>query len=202
MSSTNRGAERVESDFYATPKEAFEPMLPFISKVKCDVWEPACGDGRLLNWMREAGIRANGTDISKPDGTNFLDDDWYRRCIVTNPPFSLAFEFCRHAVRHSDHVFLLLRLNFLASQKRREWFKEHEPDALFVLSDRPSFALSCTCKGKGEKDGCVNKFTVPTETLRPIICPICGGPVKVTSSDSCEYAWYYWGPSHKRIHHL
>lgn len=148
MSATNRGAVRNERDFYATPKSAFEPLLPYIKAVDKVVWEPACGDLRLIKWMRDYGIQAYGSDIALPsDGEDFLKSDGYQdECIVTNPPYSLAFEFCQHSVAMSEHVFLLLRLNFLASQKRREWFKAHEPSALFILSERPSFT------GNGKTD--------------------------------------------------
>lgn len=140
MSSTNRGAIRNEHDFYATPETAFEPMLEPIYNLRLDVWEPACGDGRLVCWMNRIGIKADGSDINaKINPTNFLNDDTDHDCIVTNPPFSLAFEFCQHAVKHAPHVFMLLRLNFLASRKRKEWFLAHEPSALFVLSKRPDF---------------------------------------------------------------
>ena len=137
MSATNRGSVRNAQDFYATPKEAFDPMLPFIKRVAEVVQEPACGDGRLVVWMNQYGIKAYGSDLN--GGFDFLADQRRHQTVVTNPPFSLAFEFCQHAVEHADHVFLLLRLNFLASIKRREWFKLNEPDALFVLSERPSF---------------------------------------------------------------
>jgi hypothetical protein len=140
MSSTLRGAARNESDFYPTPEAAFKPLLPFIWDVRADVWEPAQGDGRLVRWMNEFRIAADGSDINaKINPTNFLKDDTYRECIVNNPPFSLAFEFAQHAVAHANHVFLLLRLGFLASQKRAEWFRKCPLDALFVLSKRPSF---------------------------------------------------------------
>lgn len=131
---------RNAQDFYATPEGAFKPMLPFIETIGLPVWEPACGDKRLIRWMNEYGIAAAGSDISG-DGfqINFLEDMAYRDCIVTNPPFSLAFEFCQHAFDYSEHVFLLLRLNFLASAKRKEWFQAHEPDAIFVLCKRPDF---------------------------------------------------------------
>lgn len=167
MSSTNRGSTRIESDHYPTPKTAFTPLIPWIKRLDVPVWEPACGDGRLIRWMQEAGIEADGRDIvadAEFNPRNFLEDDDCLPCIVTNPPFSLAFEFCQHAVSHSRHVFLLLRLNFLASKKRAEWFRDNEPSALFVLTKRPSF----------------------TE----------GG------TDSCDYAWFYWGDKIRGIHHL
>lgn len=137
MSATCRGAKRHEADFYATPESAFKPLLPFIKAIGAPVWEPAAGDLRLVDWMTENGIQASGSDLNK--GYDFLHDPDAMACIVTNPPFSLALEFCDHAVRHAPHVFMLLRLNFLASQKRRHWWNIHKPDALFVLSERPSF---------------------------------------------------------------
>ncbi len=137
MSATKRGAKRHEADFYATPEPAFEPLLPFLQLMPGDIWEPACGDGRLINWMRNAGITAGGTDLAR--GVNFLDSEMPHGCIITNPPFSLALEFCDHAIKRAPNVFMLLRLNFLASRKRRDWWNTHKPDALFVLSERPSF---------------------------------------------------------------
>lgn len=138
MSATNRGAVRRESDFYATPLSAFTPLLPYLLKVR-RYWEPACGDGRLIKAMRDFGIDACGADLNGPHPRDFLLDDYCREGIITNPPYSLAFEFCQHAVAHADEVFLLLRLNFLASKKRKAWFQANEPSCLFVLSERPCF---------------------------------------------------------------
>lgn len=140
MSSTNRGTVRNENDFYATPESAFKPLLPHLKPlVGLSIWEPAEGDGRLVRWLNEAGFNATGTDIQT--GDDFLQYLFYKPdcAIVTNPPFSLAFEFAQNAVLVSRHVVLLLRLNFLASFKRKTWFTENPPTALFVLSKRPSF---------------------------------------------------------------
>jgi hypothetical protein len=135
MSATNRGAVRQESDFYPTPISAFVPLIDYIGAGA--VWEPACGDSRLIIELRNRGYVADGDDLQ--NGYDFLKDNRQRDIIVTNPPFSLAFEFCQHAVKHARQVFLLLRLNFLGSKKRQTWFQEHEPSALFVLSERPRF---------------------------------------------------------------
>jgi hypothetical protein len=136
MSATNRGSIRQPRDTYPTPLSAFEPLIPYLPKGG-PLWEPASGDGRLIQAMRRAGLEADGNDIAH--GYDFLADNQSRFAIVTNPPYSLGFRFAQHAVAHAAHVFLLLRLNFLASRKRRCWFLLHEPTALFVLSARPSF---------------------------------------------------------------
>lgn len=145
MSATNRGAIRRESDFYATPLSAFTPLLPYLDRNRM-YWEPAMGDGRLCQAMQDFGLDADGTDLSF--GSDFLEDTKRREGILTNPPFGLAFEFCQNAVANADEVFLLLRLNFLASKKRKAWFQANEPSALFVLSERPCFT------DDGKTDAC------------------------------------------------
>ena len=136
MSATNRGASRREADFYATPLSAFNPLLPYLDKGRFH-WECACGDGRLVKAMNDHGIQSAGSDLST--GHDFIETTARADTILTNPPYSIAFEFCQHAVAHADEVFMLLRLNFLASRKRAAWFKANEPSALFVLSARPCF---------------------------------------------------------------
>ena len=139
MSSTNRGAVRNANDFYATPSSAFTPLQPWLRQMPTSIvfWEPACGDRRLIVALEATKFQADGGDLQ--DGYDFLQDTVRRDAILTNPPFSLAFEFCQHARKLSDNVFMLLRLNFLASLKRKAWFVENEPSALFILSKRPCF---------------------------------------------------------------
>lgn len=136
MSATNRGAARVAQDLYPTPELSFNPLLPYLPAGD-QIWEPACGDRRLVHAMVKYGLKADGNDIVH--GYDFLKDVTRRFCVCTNPPFSLGLEFAQHALSVAEHTFLLLRLNFLASQKRKAWFKDHEPDCLLVLSSRPSF---------------------------------------------------------------
>src|SRR5882724_1460420 len=111
MSSTNRGAEREESDYYPTPLSAFDPLIPFLPR-DGQIWEPAWGDARLVRRMLENGIDAWGADLNDPEEPmDFLADVTLRHCVLTNPPFSLAFEFCQHSLIVANHIFLLLRLN-------------------------------------------------------------------------------------------
>lgn len=141
MSATGRGTIRNERDFYPTPETAFLPFLRLMKQGtifhNLAFWEPAMGDGRLVTMMRNNGMSCYGDDIA--NGRDFLTDFTPRHAIITNPPYSLAMEFVRHSIRVSAHVFLLLRINFLGSQKRKEWWQLNEPSALVVLSTRPSF---------------------------------------------------------------
>jgi len=195
VSSTKRGARRIEADYYPTPESAFKPIIPFLPK-DGQLWDPAWGDTRLVKWMLEAGLDADGTDLhDKEHPTDYLTDLTNRHCVITNPPFTQAFSFCQHAVAYSLHSFMLLRLGFLASQARRAWFQRHEPCALFILSERPSFAASVRCSrnaGLATQKKCHYQVMIPAEQERPKKCPLCGSKVKVTTSDSADYAWVYW----------
>lgn len=207
MSATNRGAERHEADFYATPAAAFLPLLEHLP-TNVSYWEPSCGDGRLIKWLRESGRAAGGADLYPQSPLwaqgDFLLDYIERDFIITNPPFIIAQEFAAHGLEVASEMMLLLRLNFLASAKRRAWWKAHEPSALFVLSERPSFAIFCTCvESEDGPVGCGHKWSVPADAGRPKVCPECGhDDLKITTSDATDYAWFYFGHRFKGIYHL
>jgi hypothetical protein len=57
---------------------------------------------------------------------------------ITNPPFSLAQAFIEASLDVAERAVMLLRLNYLASQKRSEFMRRHAPD-VYVLPKRPSF---------------------------------------------------------------
>lgn len=205
---------RDSRDYYPTPRAAFAPLLsilppsPWAGKWEGEYWDPCCGDGRLVTWLRESGRQAGGADIHPSDlelnMQDFLTDATERDFIITNPPFSLAFEFCQHALDVAPEAMLLLRLNFLASDTRAAWFKDNEPNALFVLQRRPSFVMSCTCKTTpvgGTK--CGHKWALPIESARPKLCRSClGSDISISTSDNSDYAWFYWGRRYQGIKHI
>ncbi len=197
-------------DAYFTPLKSFLPLLPYIPKTKNLIWEPACGDGRLIREMLKFGIPADGNDLK--NGYDFLQDNSRREVIITNPPFSLAQEFIKHAVDHCNEVFLLLRLNFLGAKCRKKFWEKYKPDALFILSERPNFVMSVKCKSgraiirglSQETDICDYKELMPIDSPRPKCCPKCGGKVSIGSSDSTEYCWMNWSKTcnHKGLYWL
>ena len=72
-------------------------------------------------------------------GYDFLDDNSYRPFIATNPPYSKAEAFCRHAleVSHpSGKVAMLLPLAFDAAKTRRDLFENPPFKAKYTLTKR------------------------------------------------------------------
>jgi len=130
--------------------------------------EPACGEGAIVTAISRrfadhdlAWDLTDIRDIEHSDMAVFkyhhMDffarqpDESTRRVstVITNPPFSLAEKFLRHAREVYAHarIILLLRLNFLGSEERVPFWAEVGMPDVFVLPNRPSFV-------KGRKDSC------------------------------------------------
>lgn len=168
MSSTNRGGQRHPDDFYRTPAMATLAILPHLTASPCTsrvrALDPACGDGAILDVVSQlwppamtigyeideqrAGLAASGGHhVVQRDALS--TDPWEADIIVANPPFSLAMEFIQRALatRIRGDVAFLLRLNFLGSQKRAAWHREH-PSDVYILPKRPAFTPD------GKTDSC------------------------------------------------
>ena len=97
----NGAKSRKATDLYPTPPEVTVALMRFLKlPAGTDIWEPARGQGDMVRALADCGMAVYGTDIR--DGIDFLTTrqpgnapaaDW----IITNPPFSLADEFIRHA---------------------------------------------------------------------------------------------------------
>lgn len=211
-SATGRGTTRDPKDFYPTPWPAFGPLLPYLP-FNISFWEPCAGDGRVIGWLRKSGRDANGCDLYPqinpyyPAGgsIDYLKDYSQRDFVITNPPFSLAFEMCQHALKYSREFMFLLRLSFLESEERGDWLSKNEPYGLWVLRKRPSFVMSVTCKTTPTEEEawrqktvlrlpCNHNWLLPIEAERPKACPKCGGTkLVISTSDNSGYMWAYWG---------
>ena len=149
--------DRRESDFYPTPPEVTVALLEWLDLDETTrIWEPACGDGAMSNIMRGYGFAVTATDIREDGidrlgrgGADFLKHsigpafvDW----IITNPPFNLAEEFIRHALKFTPNVAMLVKSQFWHAQSRAKLFGEHPPAAVLPLTWRRDFLA-------GEKGG-------------------------------------------------
>jgi hypothetical protein len=96
-------------DLFQTPNYAVDLLIPFIPKHISWVWEPACGEGKIVKRLLDktyldvfaSDIRH--TDSFFSDHINFLEAEKYpdnsdmpfhgESAIITNPPFSLKEKF-------------------------------------------------------------------------------------------------------------
>ena len=140
----NGAKARKASDLYPTPPEVTVALMRFLKlPAGTDVWEPACGQGDMVETLRNCGMLVYGTDIRsgqdflKTYGPHYTDKsiDW----IITNPPFSLAEEFIRHAAEIGKPFAMLLKAQYWHAAKRAQLFREIPPSYVLPLTWRPDF---------------------------------------------------------------
>jgi hypothetical protein len=132
-------------DAYFSPPEAVWSLLHIEAEhFPGVIWEPAAGDGAIVEPFRKAGYKVLASD---------LVDYGFPRCIsgidyltaacrpdvkgiVTNPPYRLAVQFAEKAMTEVGYVALLLRTNFLESTARLAFFRRHPPARIWISSRR------------------------------------------------------------------
>jgi hypothetical protein len=119
-----------------TPAWCTRALLPHLPRSPKVIWEPAAGNGAIVN-----ALQAIGTDIS-------AGDDFLLRsalppgvdAVVTNPPFRLATQFIRHALKLMESprgmVSMLLRIDFDSAKSRADIFDHPAFAKKVVLRDR------------------------------------------------------------------
>lgn len=146
---TNRSAvDQNKTDFYATPPDVTAALLDFLESKNfiapgCMIWEPACGSEEMTRVMLDRGYAVMGTDlhpqiIGQPS-IDFLTAETPCNWIITNPPFSLAEDFIRHALELGKPCAFLLKSQFWHAQKRIQLFREYPPAYVLPLTWRPDF---------------------------------------------------------------
>lgn len=134
--------EREPHDFYATDNIAAY-LLAENEELK-NVWECACGDGELAKVFKNMGILARASDLvdrgyGEPKVDFLSVYEPFNGDIVTNPPYSHAEEFVRHAynlITEGNKVCMFLKLTFLESKSRKKMFEEIPLKTLYVSSSR------------------------------------------------------------------
>lgn len=148
MAGGDRGARHAH-DLYDTPWEATEALyraeygsFAFYG----EAWDPAVGNGALLDVLSAHGVATVGTDLIRrgiglPGSRDFLKSrKLLGPMIVTNPPFRLAAAFIKQAMDlEVPYLALLLKSTFFHAKSRRALFEKHRPARIRPLSWRPDF---------------------------------------------------------------
>lgn len=144
----NTAYKRNAVDFYPTPPEVTKALVNFTRIPKgTKVWEPACGEGHMVEVLEQYGLDVIGTDIQ--EGTDFLKAnipdgiEW----IITNPPFSLAADFIRKSAEHGVPFAMLLKSQYWHAAKRYDLFRSITPSYVLPLTWRPDFLFKTRGSG-------------------------------------------------------
>lgn len=145
---------RAEYDNYPTPPWCFQALEPYLDfSGVFSFLEPCAGDGRIIKWVASKTVNNNfpcycmATDVKGEYSTGNYNADSYLNkkysqtfdLIITNPPYSLGLEFAEKMLKDARIVMSLFRLDFLATQIRKSFFRENPLHGLYVLSKRPAF---------------------------------------------------------------
>lgn len=136
FSANNSSGNRRKSDFYETPY-SLTRMLLDKEKLVGSILESACGNGAIVKVLNEKGYK-NITAYDKE--TDFLKETRRFDTIITNPPFSLAYEFIQKAKQVSDVFYFLLPLNYLHGKKRYDNIyldKDFRLETIYVFTRYP-----------------------------------------------------------------
>jgi hypothetical protein len=106
------------NDRVYTPDDlAFRIVKHFRKQIKGRVLEPCAGQGAFVRALNLIGIKPIELEIDR--GLDFFEYfgqvDW----IVTNPPWSKARDFARHAYQLSHDVVFLITTNHFTALKAR-----------------------------------------------------------------------------------
>lgn len=139
------GNLRQKDDFYPTPEYVTQALL---DKVRFEgvIWEPACGNGKMSEVIKDYGYHVISTDLVNRgywdalSGVDFLMENEKHDNIITNPPFELAFPFIEQGLRLCrKKLALLLPIRYLTGKKRAELYRKQPPRWIIVIPNKVDF---------------------------------------------------------------
>lgn len=138
---TNRAGDAavsLEMDRCQTPLYALDPLLPYLPP-KCWVWEPAAGDGNIARALHKANHWVVSTDVLT--GHNFFT--WQPALwtvLVTNPPYSIKYDWLAHCYELGRPFALLLPIDTIGAAKGQCLFRRHGVEIIY-LNRRVNFKM-------------------------------------------------------------
>lgn len=142
-------------DFYQTPAWCVEKLLEREQFI-WDILEPASWAGAISKVLEDKWYKVISCDIREDDWVY-----WYKWIdifnintkkydnIITNPPYFCAKEFIQKSLKISDwKVVMLLKLSFLESTDRYEFFKNTPLKKVYVFCKRVNMYPEWTEKPK------------------------------------------------------
>lgn len=125
-------------DVCQTPPEAIDPLLPYIPE-RAVIWEPACGECSLVDAFYDAGHDVIASDIHQ--GQNFFNfdpDGW--DYLITNPPYSIKYQWLERCYKLGRPFALLLPVETLGAKAAQTLFIQYGVQVI-LLNKRINFKM-------------------------------------------------------------
>jgi hypothetical protein len=156
--------KKVDGDFYATPPAIMRALLKK-EVMEGEIWEPACGDGKISEMLKEFGYDVYSSDLfarGYGDVLDFLNTQRACDTIITNPPFDKIDLFLIHSKKLAKKkIVFIASQNFLKGKNRITTFlldKEFPLTKVYLMDTsinfykngllpktRTGFMTSCVC---------------------------------------------------------
>lgn len=141
--------DREPNDFNPTPPEPTQSLLHYERDRLKDfptIWEPACGDGRMVRDIQQGGFNCIGSDLfDRGCGAAIADFFAYQtplaKAIITNPPYNLVNardgqgRWIWHAldVLHIEYMALLLNWSWPGAGALGKLWSAHPPARVYLM---------------------------------------------------------------------
>ena len=122
MLKSKRNYKPGKMDECQTPGYALDPIEQYLFKSNI-YFDPACGEELLLCSLQERGFTVFGSDIK--DGKDFLEIEGVDEdvVIITNPPFSLKYDFLEMCYELERPFALLMPVETIGSKTAQTSFR-------------------------------------------------------------------------------
>lgn len=137
----NRAADSAVSQGYdrcQTPAYALDPLLPYLP-LHWIVWEPAAGEGNIVRTLRDKGYGVAASELQ--EGQDFFHYEppmW--QAIVTNPPYSIKYEWLAHCYALGMPFALLVPVETIGAKAAQRLMECHGAEIL-LLDKRVNFKM-------------------------------------------------------------
>lgn len=124
-------------------------MLLDLEKFDSNILEPCCGEGYMSEVLKSAGYNVTSSDLidrGYGEVKSLFDYEHFDGDVITNPPYKLALDCVKKSLDLVDDghkVAMFLKIQFLESKTRKEFFEQCPPKVVYVASGR----LSCAKNG-------------------------------------------------------
>lgn len=125
-----RNGKSAKSDVCQTPPIGLKPIIPYLNP-GLTIWEPAMGEGLVVDELRANGFTVVGGDILT--GQNFFTyepEEW--GCLVTNPPFTLKFKWLARCYQLGKPFGLLLPVETMGCKTAQLLFKQYGVEVIWL----------------------------------------------------------------------
>lgn len=163
-----------------TPNYALAPLLPHLNRDWL-VWEPAAGEGNIVNAVASHVRAIIGTDILQGSEYNFFNyEPLAFSAIVTNPPYSVKYEWLERCYALGRPFALLVPVEAIGAAKAQRLMERHGAE-LLLLDRRVNFKMP----NKGW-EGSAAQFPVLWLCWKILPAPIVYGKLPRQASGTAE----------------